>query len=186
MCLLRLRNPRAISRRLRNTTIVDSLLRACLANFVVSTCMLRLGTVFVDVCEGAPKKNRAVTTLAFHPTFDNVQKEMNRTGGVTHLKQVNTHPIHKHTTLATALPFLLYLSGLPPYPSSPLCAVAPSTPVTHALCVATIYVYASAQPSVNIHASTEQIFQARFTPRDSLRSGQNKSKKKADPKIVAT
>jgi hypothetical protein len=64
-------------------------------------------------------------------------------------------------------------------------ALAAFMPETYALWLATMYVYASAQESVKRHAKMEQIFQANLTALDSLRSGQKRSKKKAEPKMVA-
>lgn len=95
-------------------------------------------------------------------------------------------PGHRNTTDAIARPLLEYFIGLPPYSASSLPAFTESVPVTYAAFDATMYVYASAQESVSMHANTEQARHASFTARLSLRSGQNKSKKKAAPKIVAT
>jgi hypothetical protein len=47
-------------------------------------------------------------------------------------------------------------------------------------------VYANAQLNVNMHANTEHARHAILTALDSLRSGQNRSKKNAAPKMVAT
>lgn len=102
------------------------------------------------------------------------------------LRNVKTIPGHKNTTLAIARPLLAYLIGLPPYSLSSLSAFAASVPVTYALFVATMYVYASAHDSVSAQANTEHARQAIFTARDSWRSGQKRSKKKAAPKMVAT
>jgi hypothetical protein len=104
----------------------------------------------------------------------------------TVLKNVKTIPGHRNTTLAIARPLLAYLIGLPLYSRRARSAVVESTPVTYALFAATMYVYASAQESVSAHARTEQARHAIFTARDSRRSGQKRSKKKAAPKMVAT
>jgi hypothetical protein len=106
--------------------------------------------------------------------------------GLANLANVKTVPGHRKTTLATARPFLRYFSGLPPYATSSSCALVAFVPETYALWLATMYVYASAQESVKRHAKMEQIFQANLTALDSFRSGQNRSKKKAVPKMVAT
>jgi len=55
-----------------------------------------------------------------------------------------------------------------------------------ALCDATMTVRAKASARPMTQASTEQNFQANRTDLLSCLSGQNKSKKKADPNIVAT
>lgn len=102
------------------------------------------------------------------------------------LRKVKIIPGHKKTTLAIARPLLAYLIGLPPYSLNSLPALAASVPVTYALLAATMYVYASAQDSVSRHAKTEHARQAVLTARDSWRSGQKRSKKKAAPKMVAT
>ena len=102
------------------------------------------------------------------------------------LRNVNTIPGHKKTTLAIARPLLEYFIGLPPYSASNLPAFVASVPVTYADFDATMYVYASAQDRVSMHAKTEQARHASFTARDSWRSGQKRSKKKAAPKMVAT
>jgi hypothetical protein len=105
----------------------------------------------------------------------------------THLMNVNTMPGHRNTTLATARGLRRYTRGLFLPNSLTSCpAVASSIPVAYARFVATMYVYGSAQASVSTHAKTEQMRQASLTPRDSKRSGQNRSKKKAAPKMVAT
>ena len=106
--------------------------------------------------------------------------------GLAYLANVKTVPGQRKTTLAIARPFLWYFSGLPSYAASNSCALAAFVPETYALWLATMYVYASAQESVKRHAKMEQIFQANLTALDSLRSGQKRSKKKADPKMVAT
>lgn len=102
------------------------------------------------------------------------------------LRNVKIIPGHRNTTLAIARPLLEYFIGLPPYSASNLPAFAESVPVTYAALDATMYVYASAQERVSMHAKTEQARHAIFTARDSLRSGQKRSKKKAAPKMVAT
>lgn len=104
----------------------------------------------------------------------------------THLTQVNSIPGHKNTTLATALPFLLYFNGLPPYSANNLSLSSAFVPLTYALCDATMYVYATASAKARRHANTAQAFQASLTERDSWRSGQKRSKKNAAPKMVAT
>lgn len=114
------------------------------------------------------------------------QQALQRLEHNTYLTNVNTMPGHRNTTLAIARPFLRYFNGLPAYSSSSPWSLDAFGPVTYALCVATMYVYASAHDSVNIHANTEQTFHAIFTPLDSRRSGQKRSKKKALPKMVAT
>jgi hypothetical protein len=103
----------------------------------------------------------------------------------THLTTVNTHPGHKNTTLATALPLCRYAIGLPLYAANSLCVSAAFVPVTYALLAATMYVYASASASARTQERTAQAFQASFTEADSWRSGQKRSKKNAAPKIVA-
>ena len=95
-------------------------------------------------------------------------------------------PGHKKTTLAIALPFSLYRNGLPLYASNKAPAVRESVPDTYAALVATMTVYASAADSVKRQARTEQMRHAILTAGDSARSGQNRSKKKAEPKMVAT
>ena len=102
------------------------------------------------------------------------------------LRNVKTMPGHRNTTDATARPLLEYFIGLPPYSASNLPALPASVPVTCALLAATMYVYANAHESVSMHAKTEHARQAVFTARDSCRSGQKRSKKKAAPKMVAT
>lgn len=104
----------------------------------------------------------------------------------TYLANVAIIPGHKKTTLAIPRPLSLYLNGLPPYNSNSLCALPAFVPVTYALFVARIIVNASAADSVKQHASTEQARQAILTALDSCRSGQKRSKKKAEPKMVAT
>lgn len=73
------------------------------------------------------------------------------------LKNVNTIPGHRETTLAIALPLLAYLIGLPPYSLNSLPAVAASVPATNALFAATMYVYASAHDSVRMQASARLV-----------------------------
>lgn len=107
-------------------------------------------------------------------------------GEVTYLAKVPTMPIHKKTTLATARPFSRYFIGLPPYSRSSLAALAASVPLTYADLVARMTVYARAAERVNMHANTEHTRHAILTLLDSFRSGQKRSKKKAEPKMVAT
>lgn len=104
----------------------------------------------------------------------------------TNLANVAIIPGHSNTTLAIARPLSLYLIGLPPYSASNRCAFSAFVPVTYALFLASMMVNASAHASVIRHASTEQMRHAIFTLGDSCLSGQNRSKKKAEPKIVAT
>ena len=104
----------------------------------------------------------------------------------THLATVARKPGHRKTVLAIARPLCLYFIGLPPYSANSLLAFVASVPVTYALFMATITVKPRAAEIVKKQASTEHIFQAIFTLGDSFRSGQKRSKKNAEPKIVAT
>ena len=95
-------------------------------------------------------------------------------------------PGHRNTTLAMARPLSRYLIGLPLYSSRSRAAVAASVPDTYALFVARMMVYARAAERVRQQANTEHTRHAILTLLDSWRSGQNRSKKNAEPKMVAT
>lgn len=95
-------------------------------------------------------------------------------------------PGQRNATLAIALGFRLYFRGPPPYSLKARWAPTVSLPVMYALLVARMMVKARAEASVKRQASTEQMRHASFTAGDSVRSGQKRSKKKAEPKMVAT
>lgn len=104
----------------------------------------------------------------------------------TNLANVATMPGQIKMTLASARPFVRYFNGTPPESASSLDAVTESVPVKYADLVARMMVNAMASERVNMHARTEQTRHAILTDVDSLRSGQKRSKKKAEPNMVAT
>lgn len=99
----------------------------------------------------------------------------------TYAAHVATKPSQIKTTLAIASPLSLYCRGGSSTNSMPV-----ALPTNLARFVDKITVNTIAEESVKIHDRIEQAFHAIRTDLDSCLSGQNRSKKNAAPKMVAT
>ena len=130
--------------------------------------------------------------------------------GVAHLAKEATTPGQRRTVEATQYAFLRYVGLGGPFWAKRVRACEGETPVMYAWCVATItccrYICQTWVPNVRvwlglrkvrtvkarasaraiIETVREHIFHASLTGLDSERSGQKRSKKKPEPKIVAT